>query len=67
MTTTETRTMPDGSVYTKRVLKKRFSDGTEENREEESTGHLEKENDLASGEGGHELRDKKNGPGWFWR
>jgi len=54
-------------VYTRRVLKKRFSDGTEESREEESTGHPEKENDLGSGEGGHELRDKKNGPGWFWR
>jgi hypothetical protein len=67
MTTTETRTMPDGSVYTKRVLKKRFSDGTEENREEESTGLPENENKLGSREGEHELHDNKDGAGWFWR
>ncbi|KAI5211660.1 hypothetical protein AUEXF2481DRAFT_40246 [Aureobasidium subglaciale EXF-2481] len=62
MTTTEMRTIPDGTVYTKRVLKKRFSDGTEENREEESTGLPEQETGLES-DGGH---DKKDGAGWFW-
>ncbi|KAG9659740.1 hypothetical protein KCU95_g839, partial [Aureobasidium melanogenum] len=64
MTTTEKRTMPDGSVYTKRVLKKRFSDGTEENREEESTGPPDSDDKSGSGDGGHELQDKKGG--WFW-
>ncbi|KAG9852076.1 hypothetical protein KCU77_g6949, partial [Aureobasidium melanogenum] len=64
MTTTEMRTMPDGTVYTKRVLKKRFSDGTEENREEESTGPSEPDNKSNSGDGDHELQDKKGG--WFW-
>ncbi|KAG9602098.1 hypothetical protein KCU86_g2913, partial [Aureobasidium melanogenum] len=64
MTTTEMRTMPDGTVYTKRVLKKRFSDGTEENREEESTGPLDSDDKANSEDGGHELQDKKSG--WFW-
>lgn len=64
MTTTESRTMPDGSVYTKRVLKKSFSDGTEENREEESTERPENENKQESGLDSH---DKKDEAGWFWR
>ncbi|KAG9524524.1 hypothetical protein KCV07_g1837, partial [Aureobasidium melanogenum] len=64
MTTTEMRTMPDGTVYTKRVLKKRFSDGTEENREEESTGPPDSDDKSESGDGGHGLHDKKGG--WFW-
>ena len=33
LTTTETRTLPDGSVETRRVLKKRFADGREESNE----------------------------------
>ncbi|KAG9765956.1 hypothetical protein KCU73_g11, partial [Aureobasidium melanogenum] len=64
MTTTEMRTMPDGTVYTKRVLKKRFSDGTEENREEESTGPPDSDDKSGSGDDGHAIQDKKGG--WFW-
>lgn len=33
LTTTEIRTLPDGSVETRRVLKKRFADGREESNE----------------------------------
>lgn len=33
MTRTETRTLPDGSVETRRVLKRRFADGNEEHEE----------------------------------
>jgi len=66
MTTTEMRTLPDGTVYTKRVLKRRFSDGTEESREEESTGQPESENKSEDFDGGHELQAKKGGAGWFW-
>jgi hypothetical protein len=33
MTTTERRTLPDGTIETKRVLKKRFADGREESNE----------------------------------
>ncbi|EXJ60621.1 hypothetical protein A1O7_04774 [Cladophialophora yegresii CBS 114405] len=33
LTTTTTRTLPDGSVETKRVLKRRFTDGSEESDE----------------------------------
>ncbi|KAL8757734.1 MAG: hypothetical protein Q9184_004129 [Pyrenodesmia sp. 2 TL-2023] len=39
LTTTERRTLPDGSVYTQVVLKKRFSDGREELTETEHTAH----------------------------
>ncbi|KAL8672729.1 MAG: hypothetical protein Q9168_002819 [Polycauliona sp. 1 TL-2023] len=37
MTTTQRTTSPDGSIYTQVVLKKRFSDGTEESTETEHT------------------------------
>ncbi|KAL8943687.1 MAG: hypothetical protein Q9216_000886 [Gyalolechia sp. 2 TL-2023] len=39
LTTTQRRTLPDGSVYTQVVLKKRFSDGKEESTETEHTTH----------------------------
>jgi WW domain len=41
LTTTERTTMPDGSVETKRVLKKKFADGREESTEsvERENGH----------------------------
>ena len=41
LTTTERRTLPDGSVHTKMMLKKRFADGREESTE---TTHTTKEN-----------------------
>ncbi|MCJ1225598.1 hypothetical protein MMC12_002247 [Toensbergia leucococca] len=42
LTTTERRILPDGSVHTKVLLKKRFSDGAEESTEtvHKSQGHL---------------------------
>lgn len=39
MTTTEKRVLPDGTISTKRVLKKRFADGREETNEIISTTH----------------------------
>ncbi|KAL8656342.1 MAG: hypothetical protein Q9210_000332 [Variospora velana] len=39
LTTTERKTLADGSVYTQVVLKKRFSDGREESTETEHTAH----------------------------
>ncbi|KAL8738074.1 MAG: hypothetical protein Q9181_001098 [Wetmoreana brouardii] len=39
MTTTQRHTLPDGSVYTKIVLKRGFSDGREETTETEHTTH----------------------------
>lgn len=65
MTTTESRTMPDGTIHTKRVLKKRFSDGTEESKEEESTRQTEYDKEDTVG-GEKEPQDKKNKHGWFW-
>ncbi|KAL8744260.1 MAG: hypothetical protein Q9190_003464 [Brigantiaea leucoxantha] len=40
LTTTERNTLPDGSVTTKVVLKKRFSDGSEESSESIHTAHM---------------------------
>ncbi|KAI4210595.1 MAG: hypothetical protein LQ351_006573 [Letrouitia transgressa] len=40
LTRTERTTSPDGTVVTKVVLKKKFSDGTEENKETVSTSRL---------------------------
>ena len=39
LTTTQRQTLPDGSVHTKVVLKKRFSDGREESTETEHSTH----------------------------
>lgn len=41
LTTTERRQLPDGTVTTKTVLKKRFADGTEESSEQTDTSHVD--------------------------
>ncbi|KIW68529.1 hypothetical protein PV04_04468 [Phialophora macrospora] len=48
LTTTTTRTLPDGSVETKRVLKRRFADGSEEKDEsvEVSNGFSSRNTDV---------------------
>lgn len=72
LSTTETVTMPDGTVTTKVVMKKRFSDGREESTETVSTSHAQEksaqsapatspESSAAEREG--RSKDKK---GWFW-
>lgn len=55
MTRTTSRTLPDGSVETRRVLKKKFADGREES--EEST-------DISQPAKATKRQDEK--PGWFW-
>jgi len=55
MTRTTSRTLPDGSVETRRVLKKKFADGREES--EEST-------DISQAAKAIKRQDEK--PGWFW-
>lgn len=55
MTRTSSRTLPDGSVETRRVLKKKFADGREES--EEST-------DISQAAKAIQRQDEK--PGWFW-
>ena len=80
LTTSERITMPDGSVRTKRVLKKRFADGREESNESEevqaprnspSKSLLENAGSRQSQGQGKEEQDnpkpeeKKKG-GWFW-
>lgn len=64
LSTTQTTRLPDGSVTTKVVLKKRFRDGREEVNESVHT-YLEEQ-----GEAEKERRDDKaerSGKGWFWR
>ena len=41
LTTTERQVLPDGTVHTKVVLKKRFADGREESNEAEHTTHTD--------------------------
>ena len=43
LTTTERRVLPDGTVTTKTILKRRFGDGSEETTENESTSLLGRE------------------------
>ena len=80
LTTTERRTLPDGTVHTKVVLKKRFADGREESTETVHTaqGGLEQTarlpqatsressnvNGEAEGRKTKEKEEKKKG--WFW-
>ncbi|KAK5094994.1 hypothetical protein LTS08_008390 [Lithohypha guttulata] len=74
MTTTETRTLPDGSVETKRVLKRRFANGKEEMEEShdisqptKNAKNLESKKRLPHNfvaHGSDDLQQRK--PGWFW-
>ncbi|KAF2220611.1 hypothetical protein BDZ85DRAFT_28970 [Elsinoe ampelina] len=73
LSTTEKTTLPDGTVTTKVVLKKRFADGSEQLVESVSTTHpggVEeswKGHDGKTEEGSKEVKPdapKKNG--WFW-
>ena len=57
LTRTVSHTLPDGSVETRRVLRKRFSDGREES--EEST-------DITPANGVSARQQDRNGTGWFW-
>lgn len=69
LTTRERRTLPDGSVQTKIVKTKRFSDGREESDESvevvnppaKQTQRVSDSNNASDGN-----QDKSNG-GWFWR
>ncbi len=72
LTTTEQRTLPDGSVTTKVVLKKRFSDGVEELTENVHTQNapLPQKSVNAESLKRQESASKKprdeNRSGWFW-
>ncbi len=79
LTTTERTTLPDGSVHTKMVLKKRFADGREECTEttHATNGHREemprsmptsKTEKARAVEGGDEMEKlgEKKRSGWFW-
>ncbi|GAB7342904.1 hypothetical protein MBLNU457_g1017t1 [Dothideomycetes sp. NU457] len=72
LSTTETVTLPDGTVTTKVVMKKRFSDGREESTETVSTSHAQEKSsqpapatslDSSAAEREGKSKDKK---GWFW-
>ena len=73
LTTTERTTLPDGSVHTKMVLKKRFADGREENTE---TTHMtkdrrptvvsEKADAIKNMKADEAEKPKPKAKGWFW-
>ena len=76
LTTTETTTLPDGSVQTKTVLKRRFSDGREESSESQRTDHappslqgLGRFTQARQDHGRAKEEERKIQPrkGWFWR
>ncbi|CAF9943719.1 MAG: hypothetical protein ALECFALPRED_001106 [Alectoria fallacina] len=76
LTTTERTTLQDGSVHTKVVLKKRFSDGREESTEtvhhqnavrqthDAALNSIKDENARTTGEGKGTTENKSSG--WFW-
>lgn len=64
LTTTQTTRLPDGTVTTKVVLKKRFADGREESSESVHTHHEASENSVQKAEA--EKKDSGKGKGWFW-
>ncbi|KAA6413232.1 MAG: hypothetical protein FRX48_02976 [Lasallia pustulata] len=78
LTTTEKRRLPDGTVHTKVVLKKRFADGNEESSETVITTpgtelHNQAQMMQAGGvrdepakKGVPEKKEEKSKKGWFW-
>lgn len=76
LTTTVRTTDPDGTVHTKVVLKKRFTDGTEESTESVhttpgesggSTTGFQQQQSPSGSVIGEEVRKRERGKGWFWR
>lgn len=71
LSTTERTTLPDGSVTTKVVMKKRFADGREESTETVTTNHANV-SDSAPGTAipstatSPEQDQQKKQKGWFW-
>ena len=75
MTKTERQTLPDGTIHTRVVLKKRFADGSEENSEtvhttqasapenSPATAKLQQDSESPQEKGITEQANKK---GWFW-
>jgi hypothetical protein len=70
LTTTERVVLPDGTVTTKVVLKRKFADGREECTETVHKGHV---NDSSGGnqasagsEDGDNIKMAKKRSGWFW-
>lgn len=69
LTTTETTRMPDGTVTTKVVLKQRFADGREEERETVHTSHEPPPGSAdKKPQVNHEQpeKEKERKAGWFW-
>lgn len=66
LTTTERTTLQDGSVHTKVVLKKRFSDGREESTETVHHQNAVRQTQDAETIGKDRETKEKNSSGWFW-
>lgn len=78
LTTVERVTLPDGSVRTKRVLKKRFADGREESNESEEVelpesqrpkttmDSTQQSSSPKAEQGLSSSREEKKRGGWFW-
>lgn len=72
LSTTERTVLPDGTVTTKVVLRKRFADGREESSETVTTsiGHQSESQNVANAESqvgdSNGVGDKAKSKGWFW-
>lgn len=74
LTTTERRRLPDGTVTTKTVLKKRFADGSEESEEKTDTTHVPRTQQQSQRakpvrrqeEQAAPEQKKKDKTSWFW-
>ncbi|KAJ9258042.1 hypothetical protein DTO207G8_1819 [Paecilomyces variotii] len=67
MTSTERRTLPDGTVQTKTVKTKRFADGREESNESVEVLNPQHSSQQKSESGDSQISDKASRRGWFWK
>lgn len=66
LTTSETVRLPDGTVTTKVVLKRRFADGREETKESVHTSNEALEAQAMEKTRQADQHRKQKGKGWFW-
>jgi hypothetical protein len=68
LTTTQTTRLPDGTVTTKVVLKQRFADGREEERETVHTSHEPPPGsaEKKAQDSPEQRKKEKSKGGWFW-
>ncbi|KAL1848395.1 hypothetical protein Plec18167_004822 [Paecilomyces lecythidis] len=67
MTSTERRTLPDGTIQTKTIKTKRFADGREESNESVEVLNPQHSSQQQSENGDSQSSEKGSRRGWFWK